>query len=123
MINSFLLRGLMSLGFVAVMSQVALANEGLTQQEADTLVKEDIAGTQVLAEVCPAILGKNTRLDTNIQKLINSYLGEYSDSSMTYARLQNDIEYKRVLAEARSAAKEADQEEQKSVCQDVLDFE
>ena len=48
----------MSLGFVAVMSQVALAHEGLTQQEADTLVKEDIAGTQVLAEVCPAILGK-----------------------------------------------------------------
>lgn len=123
MIKSFLLRGLISLGFVAVMSQVALANEGLTQQEADTLVKEDIAGTQVLAEVCPAILGENTRLDTNIQKLINSYLGEYSDSSMTYARLQNDIEYKRVLAEARSAAKEADQEEQKSVCQDILDFE
>ncbi|EXF56367.1 hypothetical protein J502_2506 [Acinetobacter sp. 1294596] len=30
----------MSLGFVAVMSQVALAHEGLTQQEADTLVKK-----------------------------------------------------------------------------------
>ena len=123
MIKSFLLRGLMSLGLFAVMGQAAIANEGLTQQEADTLVKEDIAGTQVLAEVCPAVIGKNAQFDTNIQKLIKLYLDEYSNSSATYNSLQADAEYKKLLSEARTAAKEADRAEQQAVCQDVLELD
>ena len=51
-------------------SQMAFANEALSQAERNALVKEDIAGTQVLSEVCPTLIGKNATFEQNIQKLL-----------------------------------------------------
>ncbi|TCB51027.1 hypothetical protein E0H80_06580 [Acinetobacter sp. ANC 4779] len=123
MIKMILLRGFLGLGFAALLSPAVLANVGLTQAEANTIIKEDLASTQVMAEVCPAIVGKNAKFDHNIHQLIQSYLQDYSDKSMTYDKLQADTEYKAVLNEARQAAKETSKDEQKSVCDDVVNYE
>ena len=104
MIKTISLRGFLGLGFAALLSQAVLADESLTQAEANTLIKEDIASTQVMAEVCPAILGKNAKFNHNIQQLIQTYLQDYSDKSMTYDKIQADSEYKSILDEARQAA-------------------
>ncbi|MBJ9984573.1 hypothetical protein IAE19_03850 [Acinetobacter sp. S40] len=117
--SHFCLISLMAITF----SQTTLAAEGLTQVESNALVKEDIAGTQVLSEVCPALIGKQAKFEQNIQKLIQINLKEYSDQSMTFAALQNDAEYKSLLAEAHITLKETSTEEQKSVCEDVLSFQ
>ncbi|MBK0062290.1 MULTISPECIES: MCR_0457 family protein [unclassified Acinetobacter] len=117
--SHFCLISLMAITF----SQTTLAAEGLTQVESNALVKEDIAGTQVLSEVCPALIGKQAKFEQNIQKLIQINLKEYSDQSMTFATLQNDAEYKSLLAEAHITLKETSTEEQKSVCEDVLSFQ
>ena len=53
------------------------------------------------------------KFDTTIQQLIQSYLKEYSDKSMTYQKLQADSEYKTVLEEARQGAKQTAKDEQK----------
>lgn len=116
-------RSFLGLGFAALLSQAVLADEGLTQAEANTIVKEDLASAQVMAEVCPAIVGKNAKFDHNIHQLIQSYLQDYSDKSMTYDKIQADTEYKSVLDEARQAAKETSKDEQKSVCDDVVNYE
>ena len=42
---------------------------------------------------------------------------------MTYDKIQADTEYKSVLDEARQAAKETSKDEQKSVCDDVVNYE
>ena len=42
---------------------------------------------------------------------------------MTYAKLQSDSEYQSILQEARTDAKGTDKAEQKSVCDDVVNFE
>ena len=123
MITTISFRGFLGLGFAAFLSQAVLADEGLTQAEANTIIKEDIASTQVMAEVCPAIVGKNAKFDHNIHQLIQSYLQDYSDKSMTYDKIQADTEYKSVLDEARQAAKETSKDEQKSVCDDVVNYE
>ena len=123
MITKISFRSLLGLGFAALLSQAVLADEGLTQAEANTIIKEDIASTQVMAEVCPAIVGKNAKFDHNIHQLIQSYLQEYSDKSMTYDKIQADTEYKSVLDEARQAAKETSKDEQKSVCDDVVNYD
>ena len=117
------LRGLLSLGVAALLSQAVLANEGLTPAEANTMVKEDIASAQVMIEVCPAIIGKNAKFEHNTQQLIQSYLQNYSDKSETYDKIQSDTEYKSILNEARQAAKETSADEQKSVCDDVVNYE
>lgn len=123
MIKTISLRGFLGLGLAALLSQAVLADESLTQAEANTLIKEDIASTQVMAEVCPAILGKNAKFNHNIQQLIQTYLQDYSDKSMTYDKIQADSEYKSVLDEARQAAKETSKEEQKTVCNGVVNYE
>ncbi|TCH65387.1 hypothetical protein [Acinetobacter sp. ANC 4862] len=123
MITTISFRSFLGLGFAALLSQAVLADEGLTQAEANTIVKEDIASTQVMAEVCPAIVGKNAKFDHNIHQLIQSYLQDYSDKSMTYDKIQADTEYKSVLDEARQAAKETSKDEQKSVCNDVVNYD
>ncbi|CAB1211594.1 MCR_0457 family protein [Acinetobacter bouvetii] len=123
MIKTISFRGFLGLGMFALLSTAVSANEGLTQAEANTLVKEDIASTQVMAEVCPAIIGKNAKFDHNIHQLIQTYLQDYSEKSMTYEKIQADTEYKSVLDEARQAAKETNKDEQKSVCDDVLNYD
>lgn len=123
MIKTISLRGFLGLGLAALLSQAVLADESLTQAEANTLIKEDIASTQVMAEVCPAILGKNAKFNHNIQQLIQTYLQDYSDKLMTYDKIQADSEYKSVLDEARQAAKETSKDEQKTVCNEVVNYE
>ena len=123
MIKMISFRSFLGLGFAALLSQAVLADEGLTQAEANTIVKEDLASAQVMAEVCPAIVGKNAKFDHNIHQLIQSYLQDYSDKSMTYDKIQADTEYKSVLDEARQAAKETSKDEQKSVCDDVVNYQ
>ncbi|MBO6152033.1 MAG: hypothetical protein J6O15_05480 [Acinetobacter sp.] len=123
MIKLISFRSLLSLGVAALLSQAVLANEGLTPAEANTMVKEDIASAQVMIEVCPAIIGKNAKFDHNTHQLIQSYLQNYSDKSMSFDRIQSDTEYKSILNEAREAAKETSKDEQKSVCDDVVNYE
>lgn len=123
MIKLISFRSLLSLGIAALLSQAVLANEDLTPAEADTMAKEDIASAQVMIEVCPAIIGKNAKFDHNTHQLIQSYLQNYSDKSMTYDKIQSDTEYKSILNEARQAAKETSKDEQKSVCDDVVNYE
>ena len=123
MIKLISFRSLLSLGVAALLSQAVLADEGLTPAEANTMVKEDIASAQVMIEVCPAIIGKNAKFDHNTHQLIQSYLQNYSDKSMTYDKIQSDAEYKSILNEARQAAKETSKDEQKSVCDDVVNYE
>ena len=123
MTKSISFRSLLSLGVAALLSQAVLANEGLTPAEANTMVKEDIASAQVMIEVCPAIIGKNAKFDHNTHQLIQSYLQDYSDKSMSFDKIQSDTEYKSILNEARQAAKETSKDEQKSVCDDVVNYE
>lgn len=123
MIKLISFRSLLSLGVAALLSQAVLANEGLTPAEANTMVKEDIASAQVMIEVCPAIIGKNAKFDHNTHQLIQSYLQNYSDKSMSFDKIQSDTEYKSILNEAREAAKETSKDEQKSVCEDVVNYQ
>ena len=88
-----------------------------------TIVKEDIASAQIMAEMCPATIGKNAKFDANIKTLVQSYLADYADKSMTYEKIQSDSEYKSLLDEARQVAKETPKDEQQSVCNDVLNYQ
>lgn len=109
-------------GLAVLFTQAVSANEGLTQEEANSIVKEDIASTQIMAEVCPAVIGKNAKLDTNVKLLTQMYLKDYT-GSMTLDQLQADPEYKSILQETRKAAQETSKEEQQAVCMDVVEYQ
>ncbi|MFL9518383.1 MCR_0457 family protein [Acinetobacter baumannii] len=107
---------------ITLCTQAVFADEGISTQEADSLIKDDIASTQVLQEICPTFVGANKKLETNTQKIIAMYLGGYSNKSITFSALQNDSEYKTLLSEARQAAKEMDHHEQHELCEEVINY-
>ena len=55
--------------------------------------------------------------------MVGSYLSNYSDKTASIESLQKDAEFQSLLKDARSAATEVEKSEQKSVCEDVLNFE
>ena len=109
--------------FTLVAASVAFADEAVSVKEADALIKDDLANAQVLIEMCPNLIGKNAKFDQNIKKMVDSYLGSYSDNSASLENLQKDAEFNTLLKDARQAATEVDKAEQKAVCEEVLNFE
>lgn len=117
------LRNFFGLTLAVMLAQPTFAFEALTKEEADTVVKENIAAAQVMTEFCPALVNQGPKIESTIQSLIQTYLKDYSDKSMTYQKLQSDAEYQSILKEARTDANGSDPAEQKSVCEDVLNFQ
>ncbi|MGN5765080.1 MCR_0457 family protein [Acinetobacter calcoaceticus] len=109
--------------FTLFTAPVVFADEAVSVKEADALIKDDIANAQVLIEMCPALIGKNTKFDQNIKKMVGIYLSNYSDKSASLESLQKDAEFKSLLKDAHEAAAEVDKVEQKAVCEEVLNFE
>ena len=101
----------------------AVFADAASVKEADALIKDDIANAQVLIEMCPNLIGKNAKFDQNIKKMVDSYLGSYSDKSASLESLQKDDEFSSLLKDARQAATEVDKAEQKAVREEVLNFE
>lgn len=66
----------------------AVFADAASVKEADALIKDDIANAQVLIEMCPNLIGKNAKFDQNIKKMVDSYLGSYSDKSASLESLQ-----------------------------------
>lgn len=113
----------LGISFSLLTASVVFADEAVSVKEADALIKDDIANAQVLIEMCPALIGKNEKFDQNIKQMVASYLSNYSDKSASIESLQKDGEFQSLLKDAREAAKEVEKSEQKSVCEDVLNFE
>lgn len=63
MIKKFSLFSAFALSLAVSVSPSVMASE-LTVDENNTIVKEDIASAQVMAEVCPAMIGQNAKLDS-----------------------------------------------------------
>lgn len=122
MIKTLSFRSVLGFGLAVLFTQAVNANDGLSPEEANSIVKEDIASTQIMAEVCPAVIGKNAKLDANVKLLTQMYLKDYT-GSMTLDQLQADPEYKSILQETRKAAQETSKEEQQTVCMDVVEYQ
>ncbi|MCM1958273.1 hypothetical protein NCZ17_02670 [Acinetobacter modestus] len=113
----------LGVSFSLLTAPAIFADTTVSTKEADALIKDDIANAQVLIEMCPSLIGKNAKFDQNIKKMVSSYLSNYSDKSASLESLQKDGEFQSLLKDAREAAKEVEKPEQKSVCDDVLNFE
>ena len=107
---------------ITLCTQTVFADEGISTQEADSLIKDDIAATQVLQEICPAFVGTNKKIESNTQKIITTYLQGYSNKSITLSALQNDTEFKTLLNEARQASKQMDHHEQHELCEEIVNY-
>lgn len=107
---------------ITVCAQSSFADSGLTAQESDTITKEDIAATQVLAEVCPALTANNPKILSAIQNMTHTFLKDLQNPSTSIEQLKQDAEYEAIFKEAKADATAVDTAEQKSACEDLLNM-
>ena len=116
MIPSLNFTPLFTLVLCAIISTLAMANTELSNAEADTIIKEDIAAAQVMIELCPALVGSKANIEQKVQVIIQTYLTELSDKHINYTALQKDTEYQAVLEQARQDMQQTSGAEQKELC-------
>ncbi len=94
--------------------------ENLSPAELDLLVKEDIATAQVLTEICPALIGENSKINLHVDQFTQTSLKSLSNPTTTLAQLKADAEYQAAYAEAKQATSEYDTADQKQGCEEIL---
>jgi hypothetical protein len=117
---SSVLRLVLTSIILSTSSQISLANEDLSTAEKNSIVKEDVAAMQVLKDYCPTVIGKNAKFDQNVQNLLAEYLSEYSDISMTLQKLQQDVEYQKILKETQKSLNETSIDDNKFACEEII---
>ena len=117
---SSVLRLVLTSIILSTSSQISLANEDLSTAEKNSIVKEDVAAMQVLKDYCPTVIGKNAKFDQNVQNLLAEYLNEYSDNSMTLQKLQQDVEYQKILKETQKSLNETSIDDNKFACEEII---
>lgn len=105
-----------------IFAQSSFADSGLTAEESDSIIKEDIAATQVLIEVCPALTANNPRIISSLNSMTHTFLKELHNPSITLEQLKQDAEYQTIFKEAKADAIAVDTAEQKSACEDLLNM-
>ncbi len=112
-----------SLSCAVLLSQSIFASgTDLSTAESDTIIKEDIAAAQVMAEFCPAIVGSEAVIQSKIKNLATEYLADLSNKNVTFESLQNDAEYVEILKAARADTTQTSKDEQKEVCEELLNM-
>ena len=120
MTSSLSLRRLVAFGCALVLSPAVLAITGLSTEESDTIVKEDLAAAHVMFEICPAVIGTEVDLRAKLKEVTAPFLADLSDKTMTIEKLLADAEYQELLEQARLDAKETDEAERKEVCEQLV---
>lgn len=104
-----------------VSAPMSFANEDdFSPEEQQTMLKEDLASTAVLTNLCPQLVEDQTQLNTNLESLRQINLSKLK--GLTAETLAADAEYQSLLKEAQDATANVSQDEQKSICEDVLTY-
>lgn len=95
-------------------------NIEVTQQ---AVTKEEIAAIYVLSEICPSLIEKDAQFEQGYEKLLKEYLPKESNPSATIKSLVKQNSFKDVLKQAQQDAKNAGDQENKQVCDDIKNYQ
>ncbi|XID75946.1 MCR_0457 family protein [Alkanindiges sp. WGS2144] len=117
---------------IAGSGSLSLANAAAASKDTDNRVEfksslpvtqEEIAVVDVLGEICPKILGKNTNFDAGYKKLLADLLPTIEQPVLALQALQEDAEYQKILQQAHDNANRATVQENREVCLDIVHYQ
>ena len=121
----------LSASIVCFGSMMTAANAAPTKTDADSKVEfksslpvtqQEIAAVEVLGEICPKIIGKNTNFDAGFKRLLTDLLPTIDQPVMALKALQDDTEYQKIVSEARIDANKATVQENRDVCLEIVNY-
>lgn len=86
------------------------------------VTQEEVAAVDVLGEICPKIIGKNSNFNAGYKRLLSDLLPNVENPALAIASLKDDSEYQTKLTEARADANRATVKENREVCLDIVNY-
>ena len=86
------------------------------------VTQEEVAAVEVLGEICPKIIGKNSNFNSGYSRLLKDLLPNIENPTLAVAILKDDAEYQTKLTEARVDANRATVKENREVCLDIVNY-
>ncbi|WP_051526580.1 MCR_0457 family protein [Alkanindiges illinoisensis] len=86
------------------------------------VTQEEIAAVDVLAEICPKLIGNNKNFDAGYERLLKDLMPNIDQPVLALKALADDAEYQDKLKEAREDANRASVQDNREVCQDILNY-
>ena len=86
------------------------------------VTQEEVAAVDVLGEICPKIIGKNSNFNAGYKRLLSDLLPNVENPTLAIASLKDDSEYESKLTEARADANRATVKENREVCLDIVNY-
>lgn len=86
------------------------------------VTQEEIAAVNVLGEICPKLIGNNKNFDAGYERLLQDLMPNIAQPALALKALADDTEYQGKLKEARADANRATVQENRQVCQDIVNY-
>lgn len=86
------------------------------------VTQEEIAAVDVLGEICPKLIGNNKKFDAGYERLLKDLMPNIDQPVLALKALADDAEYQGKLKEAREDANRASVQDNREVCQDILNY-
>lgn len=86
------------------------------------VTQEEIAAVNVLGEICPKLIGSSKKFDAGYERLLKDLMPNIDQPVLALKALADDAEYQGKLKEARADANRASVQDNREVCQDILNY-
>ena len=88
----------------------------------EDVTKEELAAIYVLSEICPSLIGKDLKFNKAYEKLVKAYLSNEDDAVDVLKKRVKSKDFKAALKEARNDAKNASDDDNRQICDDVRNY-
>ena len=98
------------------------ANSKVEFKSSLPVTQQEIAAVDVLGEICPKIIGKNTNFDAGFKRLLSDLLPTIDQPVIALKTLQEDADYQKLLTQARDDANQVTVQENREVCLEIVNY-
>ncbi|ONG39772.1 hypothetical protein BKE30_08235 [Alkanindiges hydrocarboniclasticus] len=103
-------------------SQTASKGDKVEFKSSLPVTQEEIAAVDILGEICPKLIGNSKKFDNGYERLLKDLMPNIDQPVMALKALADDAEYQGKLKEAREDANKASVQDNRAVCQDIVNY-
>ena len=110
---------IMSLGVTHAAKQ---QDENIEVTPTQEITQQELAAIYVLSEVCPKLIDENEQFQKGDAKLAQEHLPQEKNAVAALEKMSKEKKFKPILVEAKSDAKNAGDEKNKEICQELTTY-
>lgn len=86
------------------------------------VTSQELAAIYVISEVCPSLVSDQKKFNSGFEQLTQEYLPNEKKPVEALSKMVKTSDFKAILEEARSDAKNAGTEKNKAICEELVTY-